>query len=73
MHAVLYGVDRDQLMAKHQANHVQVAYASDRATARTALAMKAGAATELGLQVNLCGDLHDSLDHHQPAWQRARS
>ena len=29
MHAVLYGVSRDQFMAKHQANHIQVAYAPD--------------------------------------------
>ena len=29
MHAVLHGVGRDQLMAKHKANHVQVAYAPD--------------------------------------------
>ncbi len=28
MHAVTYGVSRDQMMAKHQANHIQVAYAS---------------------------------------------
>ncbi len=31
MHAVLYGVSRDQLMAAHQANHIQVAYAPDAA------------------------------------------
>ena len=30
MHAVLHGVDRDQLMAKHKANHVQVAYCPRR-------------------------------------------
>ena len=65
MHAVLYGVTRDQLMAQHQANHIQVAYADDRESARQALAMKAGAAAELGIQVNLCGDLDDDLDHHQ--------
>ena len=29
MHAVLYGVTRDQLMARHKSNHVQVAYAPD--------------------------------------------
>ena len=29
MHAVLYGVSRDQLMARHKSNHVQVAYAPD--------------------------------------------
>ena len=34
MHAVLYGVTRDQFMAKHQANHIQVVYAPDAPTAR---------------------------------------
>jgi hypothetical protein len=33
MHAVTYGVSRDQMMARHQANHVQVAYATDAAAA----------------------------------------
>ena len=66
MHAVLYGVGRDQLMASHQANHIQVAYATDRDSARIALAMKAGVASELGMRVNLCGDVDDSLDRHQP-------
>ncbi len=31
MHAVLYGVTRDQFMAKHKANHIQVVYAPDAA------------------------------------------
>src|SRR3954471_9431962 len=29
MHAVTYGVSRDQMMARHKANHIQVAYAAD--------------------------------------------
>ena len=33
MHAVLYGVTRDQMMAKHKANHIQVAYGRDAASA----------------------------------------
>ncbi len=65
MHAVLYGTTRDQFMAKHQANHIQVAYAPDARGARTALAMKAAMAGELGIRVNLCGDLDDVLDAHQ--------
>jgi L-fucose isomerase-like protein len=65
MHAVLYGVTRDQFMAKHQANHIQVAYAPDVASAQKALAMKAAMARELGIVVNLCGDLNDTLDRHQ--------
>ena len=34
MHAVTYGVTRDQLMARHKSNHVQVAYAPDAAGAK---------------------------------------
>src|SRR5208283_4481098 len=49
MHAVLYGVSRDQLMAKHKANHVQVAYGNDAAAANAALAAKAAMFTELGM------------------------
>jgi L-fucose isomerase-like protein len=65
MHGVLYGITRDQFMAKHKANHIQVVYAPDAATARRALVAKASMARELGIQVNLCGDLEDSLDRHQ--------
>jgi len=70
MHAVLYGVTRDRFMAKHKANHIQVAYAPDAAGAQRALAAKAGMAAELGIPVNLCGDIEDSLDRHQPAEHR---
>jgi L-fucose isomerase-like protein len=58
MHAVLYGVSRDQLMAKHQANHIQVAYGSDAATANRALAAKAAMFAEMGIAVNICGTEH---------------
>jgi L-fucose isomerase-like protein len=70
MHAVLYGVSRDQLMAKHQANHIQVAYAADAAQARDALVAKAAMAEALGIAVNLCGDPTDALDRHQAAEYR---
>jgi hypothetical protein len=56
MHAVLHGVERDQLMAKHKANHVQVAYAPDAGTADRALLAKAAFFDALGLRVHLCGD-----------------
>lgn len=56
MHAVLHGVTRDQLMAKHKANHITVTYAPDEASADRALAVKAAMCAELGMQVNLCGD-----------------
>lgn len=55
MHAVTYGVSRDQMMAKHKSNHIQVAYAPDLAGARRALAAKAAAFAELGIRVNICG------------------
>lgn len=57
MHAVLDGVSRDQLMARHRANHAQVVYAPDAATADKALTAKAALFAELGVQVHLCGDV----------------
>jgi hypothetical protein len=56
MHAVLDGVTRDQLMARHKSNHVQVAYAPDAAGADLALAAKAAAFREMGLDVSICGN-----------------
>ena len=58
MHAVLYGVTRDQLMARHKSNHMQVAYAPDAAAANLALAAKAAMFREMGLEVAICGTDH---------------
>ena len=58
MHAVLYGVSRDQLMARHKSNHVQVAYAPDANGANLALAAKAAMFREMGLEVSVCGTDH---------------
>ncbi len=58
MHAVTYGVTRDQMMARHKSNHIQVAYAPDRAGANLALAAKAAAFEEMGLEVFICGTNH---------------
>jgi len=55
MHAVTYGVSRDQMMARHKANHIQVAYAKDAATADQAAIVKAAAARALGIEVSFCG------------------
>jgi hypothetical protein len=55
MHAVLNGVTRDQMMGRHKANHIQVAYAPDTAGAKTALAAKAAFFREAGLEVSVCG------------------
>ena len=57
MHAVLDGVSRDQLMARHKSNHIQVAYAPDTESARLALATKAAMFREMGLEVFLCGSV----------------
>jgi L-fucose isomerase-like protein len=57
MHAVLKGVSRDQFMAKHRSNHIQVAYAPGREAAKKALYAKAAAMNELGLEVALCGEI----------------
>ena len=58
MHAVTYGASRDQMMAKHKANHIQVAYAPDAAGANRALAAKAAMFAEMGMAVNVCGTEH---------------
>ncbi|MCU1413630.1 MAG: L-fucose isomerase family protein [Microbacteriaceae bacterium] len=57
MHAVLHGVSRDQFMARHKANHANVAYAPDAETADRALLAKAALFAKLGVQVHLCGDV----------------
>jgi len=55
MHAVTYGVSRDQMMARHKANHVQVAYASSAAAADRCVLAKAALAEALGIDVHFCG------------------
>ena len=58
MHAVLHGVTRDQMMARHRANHIQVAYARRRRRGRRrALAAKAAMFDAMGIVVHLCGDV----------------
>jgi hypothetical protein len=61
MHAVTRGVSRDQMMARHKANHIQVAYAPDEASAKKALAAKAAAFDELGIEVAICGVTEEEL------------
>lgn len=55
MHAVTYGVSRDQMMARHKSNHIQVAYANSPAEANQAMFAKACMAEELGMEVAICG------------------
>jgi hypothetical protein len=57
MHTVLKGVSRDQMMARHQSNHIQVVYCPNEKQAHRAARIKAAAMCELGLHVSLCGDV----------------
>jgi L-fucose isomerase, C-terminal domain len=57
MHAVLQGITRDQMMARHKSNHIQVAYGPDHAGARAAMFTKAAVMHELGLKVHFCGEV----------------
>lgn len=57
MHAVLHGVSRDQLMARHKSNHIQVAYAPDARGADRALEAKAAMLAGMGIEVHLCGEV----------------
>jgi len=71
MHAVTYGVTRDQMMAQHKSNHLNVAYGADSdgrtdtleaaAAADRAAAAKAALAARLGVQVHLCGTNRDAV------------
>jgi L-fucose isomerase-like protein len=55
MHVLLHGISRDQFMARHHANHVNVAYADTTESADKVLAAKAAMMAELGIEVHLCG------------------
>jgi hypothetical protein len=57
MHAVLDGISRDQMMARHKSNHIQVVYAPNRRAAHRACRIKAAMLAELGLEVHLCGNV----------------
>jgi hypothetical protein len=55
MNLVLDGVTRDQMMARHKANHIQVVYADNAQQAEEALAAKCACFHALGIDVFLCG------------------
>ncbi|MDB4919553.1 fucose isomerase [Mucilaginibacter sp.] len=57
MNAVLKGVSRDQMMGRHQANHIQVVYTPDEASAHKACRIKAAAMNGLGIAAHFCGDV----------------
>jgi hypothetical protein len=62
MHGVTYGITRDQMMARHKANHIQVAYARSAEAADRALAVKAAMMQALGLKVHVCGTRNGLVD-----------
>jgi len=55
MHAVFKDITRDQMMARHKSNHIQVVYTPNEKQAHRAARIKAAALAELGLEVHLCG------------------
>ena len=57
MHVVLKGISRNEMMARHQSNHIQVVYTPDKKAASKGLYAKATAMHELGLEVAFCGDV----------------
>jgi hypothetical protein len=56
VHTLLHGVSQNQMMARHRANHVNIAYAPSAEIAAKALATKAAMFAELGIAVHLCGN-----------------
>ena len=58
MNAVLEGVSRDQMMAQHQANHIQVAYAPSRDIGLKAMNVKAACSMPWGLKFTSAGSRH---------------
>ena len=55
VNTVLHGVSQNQMMARHRANHINLAYAPTAGAADQALATKAAMLAELGVSVHLCG------------------
>ena len=57
MHAILHGVSRNQMMARHKSNHIHVVYAPNPFMADLALSAKAAMLANLGIKVHICGDV----------------
>jgi hypothetical protein len=55
VNTILHGISRDSFMARHRANHINIAYAPDAKTAANALAVKSAMFNALGVKVHLCG------------------
>ena len=50
------------MMARHKANHIQVAYAKSAKAADKALAVKVAMMQELGIKVHVCGTNNGLVD-----------
>lgn len=61
MHAVLRGVSRNQMMARHKANHIHVVYTPDNENPDRACRIKAAVLAGLGIRVHFCGEIE--LNH----------
>jgi hypothetical protein len=57
VNARLHGVSRNQFMACHGTNHINIAYVPDSENADQALAVKAVMFQESGTKVHSCGDI----------------
>ncbi|PZX53077.1 L-fucose isomerase-like protein [Algoriphagus ratkowskyi] len=57
MHAVLPGISKNQMMARHKANHIQVIYANSKEMAVEAAKIKATVFNSLGIKTFVCGAL----------------
>ncbi len=55
VHTILHGISRNQMMARHRANHINIAYAPTADIADKALEAKAAMVAALGIHVHLCG------------------
>lgn len=62
VHTVLHGVSQNQMMGRHQANHIQVAYTPAAGDADRALRVKAAMFTALGLVVSICNEQWSSKE-----------
>jgi hypothetical protein len=66
VNTILHGVDRDQLMARHRANHISIAYAPDASSADHALAVKAAIFHAMNFKVHLCGETRQAKQLTSP-------
>jgi hypothetical protein len=62
------------MMARHKANHIQLAYASSADAADRALMVRSSMAEALGIQVHVCGTKKNGqpwVDQSRPAYRPA--